>query len=157
MNRYVTAIFYGIAQWFGEAVVGFFPLLMYEYVHRFSTLPIIATCPPGPSPNTLTYDGCTKITETASPEICVLAVVASGLAVLSVIPIGQRERRPITPFTYVLVVMAAAALVTASVFYALFIGHTDRQADTIALWVLGVALASSFALSVENTVLSSQL
>ena len=38
--RYAVAILYGTAQWFGEAVIGLFPLLMYELVHGFSTLPI---------------------------------------------------------------------------------------------------------------------
>jgi hypothetical protein len=154
-GKYVSAIFYGIAQWFGESVVGLFPLLMYESVHRFSTLPIMATCPAGTLTIDGTYNGCTKITETPSPEICVLAVVASGLALLSVTPISRREKRPITSFTYFLLVMALVALVTASVFYALFLsGQTAGQADTIALVILVAALASSLCLSIESAVLS---
>jgi hypothetical protein len=154
MSRYIQAILYGLAQWLGEAVIGVIPLFMYELVNWYSKRPILATCPDQTTANQL-YFGCSRIAESPSQEICILAVVISGLAVLSIVPIGNRPRRDITIFTRVLVLVAIIALIVGSLFYAFFAAHLDHNADVITYWVLAVALISSLCLAVEDAILSA--
>jgi hypothetical protein len=99
----VKAGFFGFAQWIGEALIGLIPLILYVIVNKYSSLPVIAICS-GSAYNALTkqYVGCEALPESASPEICILAVVISGLAVLSVVPFGRRQRE-ITIWTRLLV------------------------------------------------------
>jgi hypothetical protein len=150
----VRAGFFGFAQWIGEALIGLIPWILYVSVNKYSSLPIIAICS-GSAYNAYTkqYAGCTALPESASPEICILAVVISGLAVLSVVPFGRRQRE-ITIWTRLLVLLAILALIFGSLFYALFTAHLDRDADTMVYIVLLVALVSSLCLSIEGAILS---
>jgi len=81
---------HGVGQWVGEAVIGLIPLAIFEGVHRYSSLPIAATCPKqDPNPYTKVLTNCTALIENSSQEVCILAIVISGLAVLSVVPLGN--------------------------------------------------------------------
>jgi hypothetical protein len=153
--RYLTAALQGIGQWLGEAVVGLIPLIVYFAVHRFSNLPITALCPKQ-TPNSYnnTMAGCTALVDNPSQEVCILAVVISGLAVLSVVPLG-RHKRQITGWTRLLILFAVLSLIFGSLFYAFFTAHMDRDADTVTYYILTAALVSSFCLSIEGAILDA--
>lgn len=152
-----AAVFRGIGQWIGEAAIGLIPLFVYELVHRFSSLPVTATCtkPPAAFGNANPPLVCTPIIESSSQEVCVLAVVISGLAVLSVVSLSQRHERRITGWTRILILFAVGALITGSLFYGLFTAHLDKDANTMVYYVLAMALISSFFLAVEGAVLEA--
>jgi hypothetical protein len=151
----VKAGFFGFAQWTGEALIGLIPWILYVIVNEYSSLPAIGICSAATyNAYTKQYSGCIPLPENASPEICILAVVISGLAVLSVVPFGRRQRE-ITIWTRLLVLLAILALIFGSLFYALFTAHLDRNADTIVYIVLLAALVSSLCLSIEGAILSS--
>jgi hypothetical protein len=151
-----TPIFHGIGQWIGEAVIGLIPLGVYELVHRYSNLPLSATCPQqAPSPSTLSVQNCTLLQESSSQEVCILAVVISGLAVLSVIQLGLKQPRKVTVLTRVLVLFALGALIVGSLFYGLITAHLERDATSVTYYALVVALLSSFSLAVEGALLNS--
>jgi hypothetical protein len=151
-----TAALHGIGQWLGEAVIGVIPLIVYVLVHRYSTLPITATCQ-GVSrvTNPPILAGCLPIIDSPSQEICILAVVISGLAVLSVVPLIRERPRQITGFTRLLILLALVSLIFGSLFYALFTAHLDKNADTITYYILGTALISSLCLSIEGAILAA--
>jgi hypothetical protein len=155
LTRYTLAILYGLAQWVGEAVIGVIPLFMYEMAFKYSQRPITATCPPQSINANNLYYNCTKLLDNPSQEICILAVVISGLALLSTSPITSKKPRTITVFTRLLIVPALISLIAGSVFYAFFIARLDLNADAITYYILFVALISSFCLAVEDAVLSA--
>jgi hypothetical protein len=137
----------GIGQWLGEAIIGLIPLIVYVAIHQFSRLPTLAICPAQSTLN------CVLLGDSPSQEVCILAVVISGLAVLSVVPLGAARRRPITGFTRLLVLFAVLSLIFGSLFYALFTGHLDKNADTITYYILASALVSSLCLAIEGAIL----
>jgi hypothetical protein len=99
----------GTGQWLGEAVIGLIPWGGFFVVHRYATLPITAICTsqtPGPPP---TASGCTPFIDSPSQEICILAVVISGLAVLSLASLGREKPRQITGWTRFLTLLAIVA------------------------------------------------
>lgn len=153
--RYAIAVLYGLAQWLGEAVIGVIPLFMYEMAFKYSHRAVIATCPEESIAANQTYFGCTRIVESPSQEICILAVVISGLALLSIAPISSKKRRTITVFTRLLLIPALISLIAGSLFYAFFTAHLDQNADVITYYILSVALISSLCLAIEDAILSA--
>jgi hypothetical protein len=152
----VWAGLHGIGQWVGEAVIGLIPLVIYEGVHRYSSLPLTATCPQQPFNGiTKALFNCTAVVENSSQEVCILAVVISGLAVLSVVSLGLQKPRKITIWTRILILLAVVALIFGSLFYGLFTAHLDKEATSITYNVLYVALLSSFFLAVEGAILNA--
>jgi hypothetical protein len=150
-----TAGLHGFVQWIGEAFIGLIPYIVFVAVHRYSSLPITATCPKqAPNPITGQVFSCTPLHENASQEICILAVVISGLALLSVAPIRQPSR-PITVFTYLLILLAIGSLIFGALFYALFTAHLDQDADAITYLVLATALGSSLFLALEGAIIDA--
>jgi hypothetical protein len=149
------AALHGIGQWLGEAVIGLIPLIVYELVHRYSKLPLIAICPDQVlNPVTKELRNCIPLLESPAQEVCILAVVISGLAVLSVVPLGKNRQRQVTVWTRLLTLLAVLALIFGSLFYFLFTAHLDREATAIVYYVLSVALLSSFFLSIEGAILA---
>jgi hypothetical protein len=144
----------GLGQWIGEAVIGLIPLIVYELVHRFSNLPLAATCPPQAITPNQPLVNCTPVIETASQEICILAVVISGLAVLSIVPLSQEHQRT-TIWTRLLILLAVLALMVGSLFYGLFTAHLERDADVMVYFALAVALVSSLCLSIERAIMAA--
>jgi hypothetical protein len=155
-NQQCKAAFRGIGQWLGEAVIGLIPWAGYVVIHQYGTLPVTATCPkqnPNPfAPNLL--QNCTPLLDSPSQEICILAVVISGLAVLSVVPMGRGQQRKSTVLTRLLVLAALLSLMGGSLFYTLFAGHLDKSADIITYYILATALLSSFFLAIEGEILA---
>jgi len=150
------AAVHGIAQWIGEAIIGLIPWAVWFAIHRFSNLPLIATCPnQAPSQVNQTYVNCTPLVDSPSQEICILAVVISGLAVLSVVPLGKERQRQITTFTRVLILLAVLSLIFGSLFYALFTAHMDKDADIVTYYILATALSSSLCLAIEGAILAA--
>lgn len=94
------------ARWLGEAVVGLIPLLAYLAIHQFGHLPVASVCQGLDGAGSPT--GCIQLAETVAPEVCILAVVISGLSVISV------ARRESTIWTYLLVLFAVIALILGS-------------------------------------------
>jgi hypothetical protein len=151
----LKAALYGLGQWLGEAVIGLIPLALFEVAHRYSTGPVTAICPEQKAPLAFGYlSGCTRLTETPSQEICILAVVISGLAILSTHVPGPGGR-PTTIFTRLLVVAALLALIFGSLLYAFYTVHLDKNADELTYIALYVALLSSFFLAIEGAMLSA--
>jgi hypothetical protein len=151
----VTAAFYGFAQWIGEAVIGLIPWIVYVYVNTYSDVPITGLCSKQSfNQYNKTYMSCAPLSQSASQEICILAVVISGLAVLSVVTLGARHR-PITIWTRLLTLMAILALIFGALSYGFFMSHLDRNADTITYAILAVALFSSLCLAIEGAILSA--
>jgi len=149
------AVWNGLAQWAGEAAIGLIPLIVYMLTHRFSRLPITAACPSQPIPTPPTaLGGCMALSESAAQEICILAVVISGLALLSTTSIGQAKRQ-VTMFTRFLVLIALFALIFGSILYAFFTAHLDRDAEAVTYMVLAVALLSSLFLAIEGAILKA--
>jgi hypothetical protein len=99
---------------------------------------------------------CVQLQENPAQEVCILAVVISGLAVLSVVPLGKNRQRPSTVFTRLLTLFAVLALIFGSLFYFIFTSHMDREANAITYYVLAVALFSSFFLAVEGAILAAE-
>jgi glucan phosphoethanolaminetransferase (alkaline phosphatase superfamily) len=152
--EYLKAALRGTVQWVAEAIIGVIPLAVYAYIHQFSNLPITAICSDGGS-NASKLSDCKPIIDSPSQEICILAVVISGLAVLSVVRYARHEPRQITGFTLVLVLLALLALIFGSLSYGLFTAHLDKNADAVTYAILVSALLSSLCLSIEGAILAT--
>ena len=153
--RLLTAAFYGFAQWIGEAVIGLIPWIVYVYVNTYSDVPATGLCNKQSfNMAAKVYNYCTPLSQSASQEICILAVVISGLAVLSVATLGQKQR-PITVWTRLLMLMAILALIFGALSYGFFMSHLDRNADTVTYAILSVALLSSLCLAIEGAMLTT--
>ena len=154
---YKQAAFHGLLQWVGEAVIGLIPLADFLATHIYSRLPISGLCSPGSLDKAKgIYTSCFPSPETASQEVCILAVVISGLAVLSVAPIASRPRE-ITAWTRPLIVVAVVSLIFGSLFYALFSAHMAENADTLSYVILMFALLSSLFLAIEGAILEAEV
>jgi hypothetical protein len=146
------AALHGFVQWMGEAAIGLIPWAVWFATHRFAILPTLATC----GTNEAGLYNCVPVVESPSPEICILAVVISGLAVLSVGRLGRQRERQFTVFTYILMTLALLSLIFGSLFYALFTAHMAKNAaDTITYGILAVALLSSVSLALEGAILAA--
>lgn len=148
--QYFIACLRGLVQWFAEAVIGVIPLIVFVYVHQFSNLPVTAICS---ASNPLS--DCKQIVESPSQEICILAVVISGLALLSVVPRISPRSRQITGFTTILVLAAMLSLIFGSLSYGLFSAHMDKNADAVTYLILAAALLSSLFLALEGAILAT--
>jgi hypothetical protein len=150
----------GLIQWVGEAAVGLIPWLAYMLTHNFSmSIYVTALC----SPRVLDSDfasfhaNCVQLTDSPIPEICILAVVISGLSLLS---IGQfapgRPRPPRTALTYLMLILAIGSLLAGAIFYALITAHLEGVGlEKWSYLVLSVALISSLTLALQESFLSA--
>jgi hypothetical protein len=153
--QYLLACLRGVIQWFAEAVIGVIPLIVFVFVHQFSNLPVTAICSTQESNASKLLSDCRQVIESPSQEICILAVVISGLALLSVVPQIRPQSRQITGFTRILVLAAMLSLIFGSLSYGLFTAHMDKNADAATYIILALALLSSFFLSIEGTILAT--
>jgi len=156
----VRAIRNGFVQWIGEAVVGLIPWLAFSLTHGLSRpTDSLALCTPhsGLVPGDLTTGPCRILSDNAYQEVCILAVVISGLALLSIGQFAQgRRKSPRNAFTYFMQLCAIVSLVAGAIFYALITAHLDRG---IALWTyaaLGVALVSSLCLALQEAIFNER-
>ncbi|MBR1089608.1 hypothetical protein JQ621_19270 [Bradyrhizobium manausense] len=155
MGLRIKAALFGIVQWTAEATIGLIPLGLYLIVNKYSSLPTLGLCTQATYNVYLKlYNGCSPLGESASAEVCILSIVISGLAILSVVPFGRKQRE-FTLWTGILVLFALIALILGALFYALFTAHLDKEADTITYGVLVMALLSSLCLSIEGAILEA--
>jgi len=151
------AAWHATACWIGETCIGLIPLLAFTIMHKYASSPIqIISCPTKAKLDYTIIPFCNALPDNISQEVCILTVVISGLAVLSLFSLGPRARKsPITPFSYFLIVAAILSLLAGAILYALFGVHIDRGAETITYWVLAIALFSSLSLAIEGAILDA--
>jgi hypothetical protein len=148
---------HAFAHWIGETCIGLIPLLAFVIMHSYATPTLqIISCPAKAHLDYMVLPSCSALPETISQEVCILTVVISGLAVLSLFKFGPKARKaPITAFSFILIVAAILALLAGALLYALFGVHIDKDADTVTWAVLATALFSSLFLAVEGAILDA--
>jgi hypothetical protein len=155
LPNYLRATFNGVVQWLCEAVVGLIPLGAYVVAHGSDDARVItALCNHGVLDNVYnafsTY--CAQTPESPLQEVCVLAVVISGLSLISVAQFSSsRPQSPRTPLTLLMSAAAIASLVAGGIFY----GQITAHRGVIGEWVytaLAVALVSSLALAIQEAI-----
>jgi hypothetical protein len=122
--------------WSGEAFVGMLPLLTHLIAGRYSTIPTTASEPQ------------------FQAEICILAVVTSGLSMLALLPFGPKARiAGFTPFTYWLFLVTLGSLIFSTMLYVFFLAEINRRTDLVTWATLATALFGSFGLTMEGELL----
>jgi hypothetical protein len=154
MLQVTRVIFSAVVQWLGEAVVGLIPLAAHLLTHEFGEGPYVsALCVRNVDKLQSFYSQCKITPESPLQEICVLAVVISGLSLLS---IGQfasgRRKSPRNAITYLMQLLAILSLLAGGLFYALISAHLDSGHESWTYVVLGVALVSSFVLAMQESI-----
>jgi hypothetical protein len=155
LARYLNATFNGLVQWACEAVVGLIPLGAYALAHGSDDGRVItALC------NHVVLDGaynafstyCVQTPESPLQEICVLAVVISGLSLISIAQFSPSRRQPPrTPVTLLMSALAVGSLVAGGILY----GQITAHRGVIDEWVyaaLAIALISSLILAIQEAV-----
>jgi hypothetical protein len=143
----------GFVQWVGEAFVGLIPLAAYSVAHWVSKpVYLTALCSQAVTQQYAQFaPNCVQLADNPHQEICILAVVISGLSVLSIAQFAPgRRRSPRTAFTYLMMMFSILALAFGALFYALITVHLDKDIAPWSITVLGVALASSFFLAMQE-------
>ena len=157
ITDWLGALGSGLVQWIGEAVVGLMPWLAYSLTHDFPRTKVYLTalCNTDVLENQFTVFSkyCRELPDSVIPEICILAVVISGLSVLSFGP-GRRKSR--TPFALLMMIFALVSFFVGGVFYALVTSHLVEIEPRWAYAALFVALGSSFLLSMQEAVLHAR-
>jgi hypothetical protein len=151
-----AAVFRASVHWVGETVVGLIPLVAFLIMHTFSIPPgVLVYCPTGVG-HAPTFSACRYLAESVSQEICILTVVISGLALISLGKVGQGGcRPPATIFTGLLMLLAICALLAGAILYAIYGAHIDHSADGFTLLMLFVGLFSSFFIALERAILTA--
>src|SRR5262245_305605 len=146
LSRYLKATFNGLVQWVCEAVVGLIPLGAYVLAHGADDGRIItALCNQRVLDNAYNAFSahCAQVAESPLQEICVLAVVISGLSLISIAQFSpSRRQSPRTPVTLLMSALAIGSLVAGGIFY----GQITAHRSVIDEWVyaaLAVALVRS--------------
>lgn len=133
------SVIVGLLVWSGEVVIGLLPLMAHELVARYSTPAL------GHGPDRL------------SAEVCILSVVVSGLALLSLLPFGPSQRKaPFSAWTYVLCLGILLSLIFGTMFYALEAAEASRGTDDVVWYTLLSAVIGSLALAVEDAILENR-
>jgi hypothetical protein len=145
-----AAAFLAVSQWSGEAFVGLLPLLAYWFMHGVAKLPATAVCQ---VTQPQAQNQCTIVPDSPLPEVCILAVVVSGLALLSLGP--HRRKAGVTIWTFFLIIAAIIGLLLGSGLYALTIAHISQDTDVITYSALAIGLVSSLCLAIECAVLDA--
>jgi hypothetical protein len=137
-------------QWFGEAVVGLLPLIAHEAIQKAAKLPVVpAVCDSG-----MTH--CRAASETPVAEICIVAVVMSGLALLSLVRFGPHRRKaPPTMLTFIVGLGALIALIFGLIFYALVTTGINQEIVSLTDYTLASALLTSLFLTLEGAILDA--
>lgn len=157
MTARTIAAWHALSQWVGETCVGLIPLLAYSLVHTYAEQPYqLMICPPGSGQTKSFVPNCTPLSGGVSQEICILTVVISGLALLSLFNLGRHQRKAAhTTWTRLLIVLCILALLAGAILYALIGVHLDRGVDGIVWWVLVGAILSSLCLALEGAILDA--
>ena len=115
-----------VALWVAEMAVSVIPLLAYGVIHHWAILPeVLARC----QMTNGQPAGCRAINDEPDAEICILAVVISGLSLL---PLTHRPRAvPLDPFRVIAAAGLLALVLTAGVLYALISAGISRDTQTV--------------------------
>jgi hypothetical protein len=125
----------GLVLWIGELVIACVPLAAHEIVADFSGE---VEPPAGFDP---------------IPEICILAVVISGLSVVSLARFGSGERVfRHTPFSFIMLLLSVFSLMSGAVMYGLAVMRLDHGQTGLAYWATTTALLSSFLIALEKAI-----
>jgi hypothetical protein len=152
------AIWSGLIQWAGEAAVGLIPWLAYVLTYNLSASPYItALCDPSVLYNQYNYfsKNCRVLPDSPAQEICILAVVISGLSLLSIAQFAPgRRRSEKTALTYLMLILSIGALLAGALLYAFISNHLDVGPGWPPYLALACALTSSFVLALQEAVLN---
>ncbi len=134
--------------WAGEAAIGLVPLLTHFTVSTFSNRMVVAAhCRNFEVP----LEHCCVAANTPYAEMNILAVVISGLGLLSLIQFGPRGRRALfTPMTFLAAISSIGLLIVGSLLYALTASGISAGSENVTYEVLGLAMAVSFYLNLEE-------
>jgi hypothetical protein len=136
-GRIAWSVLCALLIWGGEAIVGVLPLGAHAIVA-----------------NHLSITG--EITQDDAAEICILSVVISGLALISLLEFGPRRRTAqFTPITYVLSLFALVSVIAGALFYGLVTAHVAKDVGTIIYYFLYIALASSCFVAIERAIIEA--
>jgi hypothetical protein len=152
---WARAVVNGCVQWAGEAVVGLLPLFAYVLNHGFGNDQFIpALCTAGAHRNFAAYaDWCVDNPDSPLAEVCVLAVVISGLSLLSIAQFARGRRQPPkNALTYLMMLLAIMSLVAGTLFYARITSHSNKGHEEWTYITLIVALVSSFVLAIQESI-----
>jgi hypothetical protein len=137
--------------WLAEGVVGLFPLIGHEI--------IVAVVGSAPRPFPCFQTGqdasiCYRMIEGPQREICILAVVFSGITLLNMLPFGHNQGARFTEFTYGLFLLTLCSMFTASLLYAgmFVVDDPSERLNEVVGWTLAFALVSSLALTIEKAI-----
>ena len=160
------AIWYGTIQWVRNAALGLTPWFAYSLTHLVATSngAVSALCYETAARSTDFFrfaDKCIELPDSPAQEICILAVVISGLSLLSIgaFQPGRREV-PRTAFTNLMQVLTFGSLMAGACFYGQISGNLDLDraghhlTQPYAEAALAVALVSSLFLDIRESYFS---
>jgi hypothetical protein len=129
------SLLYGLLLWLGEAMIGVVPLGAHELVLRFSG------------------DAGSSAEASLIPEVCILAVVISGLSVVSLLRFGPHGRgRQLDWPEYIMALASLVALIAGAVMYGLAAMKMNHGQTSLAVIALVGALFSSLAIALIGAV-----
>jgi len=138
-----------LALWAGEAFVGLTPLMAHVVIHRFMAVPgHFARCQEEVRGQ---FVGCHWVADRPDAEICILAVVLSGLVLLPVLHsrvVAGREWRQF--FRHVMVVWVGSVMVLSSMLFVLVSAGINRDTGEVVWLGLACALLGSLILALER-------
>ncbi len=134
--------------WAGEAAIGLVPLLTHFTVSAFSNRMVVAArC----RNFDVLLEHCCSVPDIPYAEMNILAVVISGLGLLSLIQFGSCGRQSrFTPMTFLAAISSIGLLIVGSLLYALTASGISAGSENVTYEVLGFAMAVSFYLTLEE-------
>jgi drug/metabolite transporter (DMT)-like permease len=125
--------------WLGGAVIGMIPLLTHSLLESYSKQASEITI------------------QTFYAELCIVAIVVSGLSLLQTIPYGPRPRRaPFTAWTYLVCLATLLSLIYGAMFYAVAVTDVGMLSPTAAWYTLIAAIGGSLGIVLERAILESE-
>ena len=138
--RIFKAVMGALVIWAGETAVGLIPLATHFIVATYSRVQSHdSLTTPGPHGASLPL-----------AEMNILAVVISGLGLLSLLGFGRQGRQVrLTPMSYLAGLCCLLLLIASSVLYALEAAEIGTGSENITQYVLGFAVLISLFLALE--------
>jgi hypothetical protein len=132
------SVLHGAILWLAEVAIACVPLTAHEIVAEFS----------GGAEPSGRFD--------PIPEICILAVVISGLSIVSLARFGAHEPAKHTPFTFIMLLPSVFSLMSGAVMYGLAAMGLDHGRTSLAYWAVSASLLTSFLITLEKSVREAQ-
>lgn len=128
------SVLHGTIVWLAEVAIACVPLTAHEIVAEFSR---------GAEPSGR-FD--------PIPEICIFAVVISGLSIVSLARFGAHEPAKHTPLTFLMLLSSVFSLVSGAVMYGLAVMGLDHGRTGLAYWAVTASLLTSFLITLRKSV-----